>query len=96
MAVGEVDGRYVNDVELDNLNVHSGDSYSVLLRTYAEPPNGHKSFWLATHVRGRSPSTNPSLGILFYGDDEVALPPTSSPPLSPASWHDTAFSLNQF
>ncbi|MCO5602536.1 hypothetical protein L7F22_056669 [Adiantum nelumboides] len=95
MTVVEVDGRYVNDVDLDNLNVHSGDSYSVLLRTYAEPPNGRKSFWVATHVRGREPKTNPGLGILVYGNNEVALLPTSTPPLSPAPWNDTAFSLNQ-
>lgn len=95
MTVVEADGNYVEEVELDNLDVYSGETYSVLVRAFDEPPNGRKSFWAVSHVRGREPHTPPGLAILAYGDDVVAQRPTSSPPPSPALWNDTAFSLSQ-
>eukprot|EP00250_Pteridium_aquilinum_P013203 c21197_g1_i1 orf=236-1981(+) len=95
MTVVEADGNYVEEVVLDNLDVYSGETYSVLVRAFDVPPSGRKSFWAVSHVRGRLPKTPPGLAIFAYGDDGVAAQPTSSPPLSPALWNDTAFSLAQ-
>lgn len=94
MIVVEADGNYVEEVELDNLDVYSGETYSVLLRAFDEPPNGVKNFWIASYVRGRLPKTPPGLAILTYGNG-VASRPSSLPPLSPALWNDTDFSLSQ-
>ncbi|KAH7330846.1 hypothetical protein KP509_20G005200 [Ceratopteris richardii] len=94
MTLVEADGNYVEEVVLDNLNLYSGESYSVLIEAYKQPPGGRKTFWVTAHVQGRLPKTTPALAILVYGDGE-ATTPVSSPPLAPAAWNDTAFSLRQ-
>lgn len=99
MRVVEADGYYVEEVELRNLDVYSGETYSVLVKAFDEAPSGQKSFWAVSHVRGRLPKTPPGLAVVAYvpdANDESKPPlPTTSPPPSPAPWNDTAFSLAQ-
>ena len=101
MTVVEADGNYVEEVKLGNLNIYSGETYSVLLKTYDIPPKGQMSFWAVSHVRGRLPKTPPGLAILTYtqdgGNNNMLNPPLpiSSPPSSPAPWNDTSFSIAQ-
>ena len=101
ITVVEADGNYVEEVKLGNLNVYSGETYSVLLKAYDIPPNGQMSFWAVSHVRGRLPKTPPGLAILTYtqggGNNNMSNPPLpiTSPPSSPAPWNDTSFSIAQ-
>ena len=104
MTVVEADGNYVEAVTLGNLNVYSGETYSVLLKAYDVPPKGQKNFWAVSRVRGRLPKTPPGLAVLTYAapDEQdtskkpaAAVLPSTSPPLSPAAWDDTAFSVAQ-
>ena len=102
MTVVEADGNYVEEVKLGNLNVYSGETYSVLLKAYDIPPSGEMSFWAVSHVRGRLPKTPPGLAILTYaaqddGGTNMSNPPLpiTSPPPSPAPWNDTSFSIAQ-
>jgi hypothetical protein len=101
MTVVEADGNYVEEVELGNLNIYSGETYSVLVKAHEVAPEGQTSFWVVSHVRGRLPKTPPGLAILTYAQngnaDDLSKPtlPITSPPLSPAAWNDTSFSVAQ-
>ncbi|KAI5056288.1 hypothetical protein GOP47_0028106 [Adiantum capillus-veneris] len=95
MTIVEADGNYVEEVELDNLNIYSGESYSVLVKAHEHPPSGRKSFWVVSRVQGRLPKTPPGLAILVYGDDQTVPRPSSLPPPPPAAWNDTAFKIHQ-
>lgn len=87
----EADGAYVEPVLLDNLDIYSGQTYSVLF-TASQPAT--RNYWAAINVRGRNPRTPPGLAILNYLPlPSTALPPTP-PPTSPA-WNDFAYSANQ-
>ena len=104
MTVVEADGNYVEAVTLGNLNVYSGETYSVLLKAYEVAPKGQKNFWAVSRVRGRLPRTPPGLAILTYAQQDeqdaskkpsASSLPITSPPPSPAAWDDTAFSVAQ-
>ncbi|XP_047938395.1 L-ascorbate oxidase-like [Salvia hispanica] len=84
MKVVEADGNYVKPFTVNNIDVYSGDSYSVLFRTDQSPTH---NYWLSATVRGREPHTPPALAILNYLPTSPSHPPTSPPPPSPP-WDD--------
>ncbi|KAH9320774.1 hypothetical protein KI387_015413 [Taxus chinensis] len=88
MTVVEADGHYLEPVEVDNLDVYSGESYSVLITANQDPAN---NYWAALNVRGRLPKTPTGLAILNYLPNPSAELPTSPPPPSPL-WNDFAYS----
>ncbi|CAA6671668.1 unnamed protein product [Spirodela intermedia] len=88
MVVVEADGNYVQPFEVKDMDIYSGDSYSVLLTTDQDPSS---NYWLSVSVRGREPKTQPALAILNYHPNSATKLPTSKPPVSPL-WNDYAHS----
>eukprot|EP01018_Ginkgo_biloba_P037911 Gb_05999 [translate_table: standard] len=88
MTVVEADGHYVEPVTLENLDVYSGESYSVLITANQDPS---KNYWAALNVRGRQPNTPTGLALLNYLPNPSTKLPTTPPPASPL-WNDYAYS----
>ncbi|RDX68855.1 L-ascorbate oxidase, partial [Mucuna pruriens] len=84
LVVVEADGNYVTPFAVDNMDIYSGESYSVLLRTDQDP---NKNYWLSIGVRGRKPNTPQGLTILNYKTISASVFPTSPPPITPL-WND--------
>ncbi|EAZ01380.1 hypothetical protein OsI_23413 [Oryza sativa Indica Group] len=88
MTVVEADGNHVEPFVVDDIDIYSGESYSVLLKADQKPA----SYWISVGVRGRHPKTVPALAILSYGNGNAAPPPlqlpAGEPPVTPA-WNDT-------
>ena len=80
----EVDGNYVTPFAVDDMDIYSGESYSVLLHTNQNP---NKNYWLSIGVRGRKPNTPQGLAILNYKTISALIFPTSPPPITPL-WND--------
>ncbi|XVE59123.1 hypothetical protein DITRI_Ditri05aG0020200 [Diplodiscus trichospermus] len=84
MTVVEADGNSVQPFEVDDLDIYSGESYSVLLRTDQQPA---KKYWISVGVRGREPKTPQALAILSYFPHSASKLPTIQPPVTPP-WND--------
>ncbi|XP_008231141.1 PREDICTED: L-ascorbate oxidase-like [Prunus mume] len=84
MVVVEADGNYVQPFAVDDLDIYSGESYSVLITTNQDPSN---NYWLSVGVRGREPKTQQGLTILNYHPNSASKLPASSPPVTPL-WND--------
>ncbi|XP_020413208.1 L-ascorbate oxidase [Prunus persica] len=84
MVVVEADGNYVQPFAVDDLDIYSGESYSVLITTDQDPSN---NYWLSVGVRGREPKTQQGLTILNYHPNSASKLPASSPPVTPL-WND--------
>ncbi|XVE59121.1 hypothetical protein DITRI_Ditri05aG0020000 [Diplodiscus trichospermus] len=84
MVVVEADGNYVQPFEVDDLDIYSGESYSVLLRTDQLPS---MNYWISVGVRGREPKTPQALTILNYFPTSASKLPTIQPPVTPP-WND--------
>lgn len=84
LVVVEADGNYVTPFEVNDMDIYSGESYSVLLRTDQDPS---KNYWLSIGVRGRKPATPQGLTILNYKTISASVFPTSPPPTTPL-WND--------
>lgn len=89
LEVVEADGNYVKPFLVDDLDIYSGESYSVLLNTNQGPPSGN--YWISIGVRGREPAnppTPPALAILnYYPMTPVSKHPSSAPPVHPV-WNN--------
>ncbi|PIA27594.1 hypothetical protein AQUCO_07600041v1 [Aquilegia coerulea] len=83
MVLVEADGNYVQPVTLDDIDIYSGESYSVLITTNQNPS---MNYWVSLGVRGRHPATPPGLTILNYHPN-TARPPSSPLPIH-AAWDD--------
>lgn len=83
MVVVEADGNYIQPFTVDDMDIYSGDSYSVLFRTDQTPNN----YWLSFSVRGREPRTPPALTILNYRPTSAGKIPRTAPP-TPPLWND--------
>ncbi|KAK1395414.1 L-ascorbate oxidase [Heracleum sosnowskyi] len=83
LKVVEADGNYVEPFSVDDLDVYSGESYSVLLRTKKTSGN----YWISIGVRGRKSTTPPALTILNYSPVPWEKHPSSAPPVHP-DWND--------
>lgn len=88
MVVVEADGNYVEPFEVKDMDIYSGDSYSVLLTADQDPSS---NYWISLSVRGRLPKTQPGLAILNYHPNPALKLPISKPPVSPL-WNDYAHS----
>ncbi|KAI3969939.1 hypothetical protein MKW92_006662 [Papaver armeniacum] len=92
MILVEADGNYLQPKWIDNLDIYSGESYSVILHTGQDPS---MNYWISVSQRGRKPPLPlPALTILNYRPtSSVNVMPSFPPPLSPA-WDDLAQSKN--
>uniref|UniRef100_A0A0E0B231 L-ascorbate oxidase n=1 Tax=Oryza glumipatula TaxID=40148 RepID=A0A0E0B231_9ORYZ len=94
MTVVEADGHYVKPFVVKNLNIYSGETYSVLITADQDP---NRNYWLASNVVSRKPATPTGTAVLaYYGgrrNSPRARPPTP-PPAGPA-WNDTAYRVRQ-
>lgn len=89
MLVVEADGNYVQPFATDDLDIYSGESYSVLVTTDQDPT---RNYWVSVGVRGRRPKTPPALAVLNYRPTTASKLPPSPPPITPR-WDDYARSL---
>ena len=88
MVVVEADGNYVTPFKVKDIDLYSGDSYSVLLTADQNPSS---NYWISVSVRGRLPKTQPALAVLNYYPNSATNLPTSKPPISPL-WNDYSHS----
>ncbi|XVE79722.1 hypothetical protein DITRI_Ditri14bG0079900 [Diplodiscus trichospermus] len=97
MVTVEADGNYVEPFEVNDMDIYSGESYSVLLRTHQSA--AAKNYWISVGVRGREPKTPQALTILNYFPTSESRLPTTHPPVTP-QWndyeHSKAFSKSIF
>ncbi|KAI3936277.1 hypothetical protein MKX01_016309, partial [Papaver californicum] len=85
MTLVEADGNYIQQVEVDSLNIYSGDTYSVLIKTDQDQS---KNYWISAYQIARKPPLPPpGLTILNYKPNPASETPTSPPPTSP-DWDD--------
>ncbi|KAH9607325.1 hypothetical protein KSS87_018871 [Heliosperma pusillum] len=85
MTVVEADGNYVKPFSVQDLDIYSGESYSVLVHANQDPT---KNYWVSLGVRGRQPKTQPALTILnYYKTTSASKLPTIPPPTTP-TWND--------
>ncbi|CAI8597717.1 unnamed protein product [Vicia faba] len=84
LIVVEADGNYVHPFSVDDIDIYSGETYSVLLTTDQDP---NKNYWLSIGVRGGEPNTSQALTILNYKTISASVFPTSPPPVTPL-WSD--------
>ncbi|XP_058183466.1 L-ascorbate oxidase-like isoform X1 [Rhododendron vialii] len=81
MVVVEADGNYVQPFAVEDMDIYSGESYSVLLTTDQDPS---QNYWVSISVRGRKPQTPQGLTILHYlHHPKTSLIPTRPPPVAP-------------
>ncbi|KAJ7520874.1 hypothetical protein O6H91_19G027100 [Diphasiastrum complanatum] len=91
MTIVEADGYNVDPVVVENLDVYSGETYSVL---FTANQNASRNYWAAINVRGRKPATPTGLALLNYLPNPSSLLPSTPSPMSPV-WNDFDYSLNQ-
>lgn len=84
MVVVEADGNFVQPFAVDDLDIYSGESYSVLITTDQDP---RQNYWIAVGVRGRQPNTSQALTVLNYRPNSASKLPASPPPTTPL-WND--------
>nr|CDN40973.1 Ascorbate oxidase [Nicotiana benthamiana] len=84
MVVVEADGNYVQPFSVQDMDIYSGESYSVLFKTDQDPT---KNYWISINVRGREPKTPQGLTLLNYLPNSASKFPTSPPPIAPL-WND--------
>ncbi|AQL04073.1 Plant L-ascorbate oxidase precursor [Zea mays] len=84
LTVVEADGNYVDPFVVDDIDLYSGDSYSVLLTTDQDTSS---NYWVSVGVRGRLPKTAPALAVLNYRPNRASDLPALAPPVTPA-WDD--------
>ncbi|KAF8403524.1 hypothetical protein HHK36_011628 [Tetracentron sinense] len=84
MVVVEADGNYLQPFAVDDMDIYSGETYSVLITTDQNPS---MNYWVSVSVRGRHPQTPPGLTILNYHPNSPSKLPTSPLPVSPR-WDD--------
>ncbi|CAI0397288.1 unnamed protein product [Linum tenue] len=94
MYVVEADGNYVNRTEVTDIDIYSGESYSVLFTADQIP---YDNFWISAGVRARLPQTPQALALLNYIPTPESKFPLSPPPVTPR-WDDygrsKSFALN--
>ncbi|KAH0784124.1 hypothetical protein KY290_003722 [Solanum tuberosum] len=88
MMVVEADGNYIQPFFVENMDIYSGESYSILFKTDQDPSN---NYLISISVRGREPKTPQGLTILNYIPNFASKIPNSPPPLAPL-WNDYNYS----
>ncbi|XP_016456940.1 L-ascorbate oxidase-like [Nicotiana tabacum] len=84
MVVVEADGNYVQPFSVQDMDIYSGESYSILFKTDQDPT---KNYWISINVRGREPKTPQGLTLLNYLPNSASKFPTLPPPIAPL-WND--------
>ncbi|KAF7815514.1 L-ascorbate oxidase [Senna tora] len=84
MVVVEADGHYVQPFTVDNLDIYSGESYSVLVTTNQNP---NQNYWLSVAHRDANISTTQALTLLNYKNISPSALPSFPPPVPPI-WYD--------
>ncbi|CAF2338497.1 unnamed protein product [Brassica napus] len=81
LEVVEADGNYVAPFTVDDIDIYSGETYSVLLRTHN--PSPPRKYWISVGVRGRKPNTPQALTVLHYAgaseSERLPFPPRETP-----------------
>ncbi|KAF3441447.1 hypothetical protein FNV43_RR15361 [Rhamnella rubrinervis] len=90
VTVVEADGNYVEPFAVDNLDIHTGESYSVLITTNQNP---NENYWVSVGVIARPFIIPPGLTILNYLPYSAWKLPTSQPPRHPR-WDDLEHNKN--
>ncbi|KAG0499622.1 hypothetical protein HPP92_004313 [Vanilla planifolia] len=91
LTIVEADGHYVRPVVVKNLNVYSGETYSVIIKADQDPS---RNYWVGLNVVSRKPGTQTGTAILnYYPNHPLARPPTA-PPAGPM-WNDVEYRFNQ-
>ncbi|KAL5703897.1 L-ascorbate oxidase [Ranunculus cassubicifolius] len=96
MTVVETDGHYVEPFVVKNLNIYSGETYSVLVKADQDPS---RNYWATSSIVSRNPVTAtsvtpPGLAIFNYYPNH----PRKSPPTVPTNgprWNDSDIRLAQ-
>ncbi|CAN0923212.1 L-ascorbate oxidase [Linum grandiflorum] len=88
MVVVEADGNHVTPFSTNDIDIYSGESYSVLFTTNQNPST---NYWISIGVRGRRPQTPQALALLNYLPNSASKFPISPPPITPR-WDDYAHS----
>ncbi|XP_010261207.1 PREDICTED: L-ascorbate oxidase [Nelumbo nucifera] len=91
LTVVEADGHYVEPFVVQNLNIYSGETYSVLVRTDQDPS---RNYWAATNVISRNRTTPTGLAIFNYYPNHPRRSPRTAPPTGP-QWNDSDYRLAQ-
>uniref|UniRef100_A0ACD6AEK3 Uncharacterized protein n=1 Tax=Avena sativa TaxID=4498 RepID=A0ACD6AEK3_AVESA len=87
LTVVEADGNPVEPFTVKDIDIYSGESYSVLLTTNQMPTFYRPgAFWISVGVIGRRPKTLPATAVLRYTNSKLQWP-SSVPPETPA-WDD--------
>ncbi|KAI3509298.1 hypothetical protein L1887_24472 [Cichorium endivia] len=86
MVMVEADGNYLQPFSVNDFDIYSGETYSVLFHTDQNPSN---NYWISVGVRGREPKTPQGLAILHYKSTTASKLPTLPPPRTP-QWNDYA------
>ncbi|KAI3810517.1 hypothetical protein L1987_20133 [Smallanthus sonchifolius] len=84
MLMVEADGNYLEPFWVNDFDIYSGETYSVLFRTDQHPTD---NYWISVGVRGRQPRTPQALAILHYQTTTASTLPTLAPPNTPL-WND--------
>lgn len=88
MVVVEADGNYVQPFPVDDMDIYSGETYSVLFKTDQNPST---NYWISVGVRGRKPNTTQALTILRYHPTSASRLPNVPPPTTPL-WNNYSHS----
>ncbi|CAI0397284.1 unnamed protein product [Linum tenue] len=84
VTVVEADGNYVQPFSTTDVDIYSGETYSVLFTTNQNPD---ENYWISVGVRGRLPQTPQALALVNYLPNHASKFPTSPPPVTP-QWDD--------
>ncbi|KAK1277017.1 L-ascorbate oxidase [Acorus gramineus] len=87
MTIVEADGNYVEPYVVKNLNIYSGETYSVIVKADQDPS---RNYWAALNVITRKPGTPTGLGIINYYPNIPQKSPPTVPPSGPI-WNDKVF-----
>lgn len=91
LTIVEADGHYVKPIVVKNLNVYSGETYSVVVKADQDKS---RNYWVALNVVSRKPSTPTGTAILSYHPNRPSQPPPTAAPAG-ALWNDTAYRIEQ-
>ncbi|XP_042495832.1 L-ascorbate oxidase-like [Macadamia integrifolia] len=91
MTVVETDGHYVEPFVIKNLNIYSGETYSVLVKA---DQDSSRNYWAAVNVISRKPQTPTGLAIFNYYPNHPRRSPTTTPPTG-SLWNDSDYLLAQ-
>ncbi|CAF2140238.1 hypothetical protein BRARA_B02214 [Brassica rapa] len=91
MLLVETEGSYVQKRTLSNLDIHVGQSYSVLVTAKTDPIGSHRSYYIFASTRF-SNSYMTGLALIRYPNSPVD--PVGPVPAAPESW-DYASSVRQ-